>query len=123
MIPYADYEYYTVTYGGTVLDPDGALKALTDASCTVDVLTYCRIDSLQSLTAFQSDIVRRVTCMLAEWQTENDDVLNNPCSSYSVNGVSASFGKGFGVRTVNGVTVPNRICSELVKTGLCYPGV
>ncbi len=123
MTPYADFEYYTDTYGGTVLDSDGAAVALRDASYTVDALTYCRIGSLQTLTAFRRDIVQRVTCMLAEWQTENADVLSNPYSGYSINGVSATFGKGVGVRTVNGTLIPNHIYSELVKTGLCYPGV
>lgn len=122
---YVDYNYYTETYGGTHIAESEAPRALQTASGVVDSLTYCRINSvgLESLTAFQQDIIKRVTCALADWQTENADILDNPYSSYSINGVAASWGKSAGVRQVNGVLVPTRIYAELIKTGLCYPGV
>lgn len=122
---YVDHNYYTETYGGDRIAASEATRALQTASNTVDSLTYCRISSagLESLTAFQRDIIKWVTCALADWQAENADILDNPYSSYSINGVAAAWGKSAGVRQVNGVMVPNQIYAELIKTGLCYPGV
>lgn len=122
---YVDYNYYANTYGGSAITAEEAPRALQRASNSVDSLTYCRITSrdLESLTSFQSDIVKRVVCMLAEWQHENADLLTNPYSSYSVNGVSATWGAGAAVRRVNGVMIPHEIYAELVKSGLCYAGV
>jgi hypothetical protein len=122
---YVDYKYYTETYGGDRIAASEAPRAFQTASNAVDSLTYCRINSagLESLTAFQQNVIKQVTCALADWQTENADLLDNPYSSYSINGVAATWGKSAGVRQANGVMVPNRIYAELVKTGLCYPGV
>lgn len=122
---YVDYKYYTETYGGNRIADSEATRALQTASDVIDSLTYCRINSvgLESLTAFQQDIIKRATCVLADWQTENADILDNPYSSYSINGVAATWGKSVGVRQVNGVLVPTRLYAELIKTGLCYPGV
>jgi hypothetical protein len=122
---YVDHYYYTETYGGKRIAASEAPTAFQTASDVVDSLTYCRINSvgLESLTAFRQDIIKRVTCALADWQTENADILDNPYSSYSINGVAATWGKSVGVRQVNGVLVPARIYAELIKTGLCYPGV
>ena len=122
---YVDYNYYTETYGGDRIAASEATRALQTAENVVDSLTYCRICSagLEALTAFQQEIIKWVVCAIADWQSENADILDNPCSSYSINGVAATWGKSAGVRQVNGVLIPNRIYAELVKTGLCYPGV
>ena len=122
---YADYSYYTDVYGGTVITAEESKKALQTASDTVDTLTYCRIVSrgLEALTDFQKGIIKRVVCSLADWQHENADILDNPYNSYSINGVSATWGNSVGVRKINGVMIPALIYSELIKTGLCYPGV
>jgi hypothetical protein len=122
---YVDYDYYTQTYGGTAITAENAPKAFQIASKTIDTLTYCRIveRGLEGLTAFQKDIVQWVVCSLAEWQTENEDILNNPYSSYSINGVSATWTPGTNIKCVNGVMLPSSIYAELVKTGLCYRGV
>lgn len=122
---YADYEYYTGTYGGSIITAENALKTLQNASDTVDVLTYCRIVSsgLEGLSEHQKSIVQKVTCALGEWQTENADLLSSPYSSYSINGVAATWGASAGVRKINGVMIPSNLYAELIKTGLCYPGV
>ena len=122
---YVDYEYYSKTYGGKIITADGAPKAFQGASDTVDVVTFCRIieRGLESLTSFQRDIVQRVVCALAEWQTEHSDIIDNPYSSYSINGVSASWGASQSVKCVGGVLIPSGLYAELVKTGLCYRGV
>jgi hypothetical protein len=122
---YVDFEYYSRTYGGKIITAEEAPKLLQNASDAVDTLTYCRIVSrgFAALTEFQRGIIQRVVCALAEWQSENADILDNPFDSYSINGVAVSWGKSVGVKTVNGVMIPNSIYSELVKTGLCYRGV
>lgn len=122
---YVDYKYYTETYGGTAITVENAPKTFQIASKTIDTLTFCRIveRGLEGLTAFQKDIVQWVVCALAEWQTENEDILNNPYSSYSINGVAATWTPGANIKNVNGVMIPASIYAELVKTGLCYRGV
>jgi hypothetical protein len=122
---YADYEYYINAYGGNTITAENASKTLQNASDTIDVLTYCRIVSrgFGSLSEHQRGIVQKVTCALADWQLENEDMLASPYSSYSINGVAATWGASAGVRKINGVMIPNNLYAELVKTGLCYPGV
>ena len=122
---YVDYKYYSETYGGTAITAENAPKAFQIASKTIDTLTYCRIveRGLEGLTAFQKGIVQWVACTLAEWQTENEDVLNSPYASYSINGVSATLASGANIKCINGTMIPSSIYSELVKTGLCYRGV
>ena len=122
---YVDYEYYSETYGGKIITAEDAPKALQKASDTVDVITFNRIveRGIEALTGFQRDIVQRVVCALAEWQTQNADIIDNPYSSYSINGVSASWGTSKSVKCVGGVLIPSGLYAELVKTGLCYRGV
>lgn len=122
---YVDYNYYVNTYGGNKITAENASEAFQAASETIDTLTYCRIVEcgLGGLTGFQKSTVERAVCKLAEWQAENADMLDNPYSSYSINGVSATWGTGAGVKQVNGVLIPTSIYAELVKTGLCFPGV
>lgn len=122
---YVDYNYYTDTYGGTRITASEATRAFQTASNAIDVLVYRRIDSddMEGLTAFQKGIVQNVACALADWQVENNDILMSPYSSYSINGVNATWGKSAGVRLINGVMIPANLYAELIKTGLCYPGV
>lgn len=121
---YADFEYYQNTFGGNVLTAENAAKALINASNTIDTLTFCRIRErgFERLSAFQKDIIQRSVCALAEWQTENEDILNSPISSYSINGVSVSMSAVGNVKKVSGVVLPTFIYSELMKTGLCFRG-
>lgn len=122
---YVDYEYYSKTYGGKIITAEEAPNLLQSASDAVDTLTFCRIVScgLDALTAFQRGIIQRVVCALAEWQHENADILDNPYNSYSINGVAASWGAAKGVKSIDGIMIPTRLYSELIKTGLCYRGV
>ena len=122
---YVDYGYYMDTYRGTAIPPEEADGAFLTASDTVDALTYCRISErgFDSLTAFQRSTIQRVVCRLADWQTDNADMLDSAYTNYAINGVSASWGAGAGVRRINGQTVPASVYAELVKTGLCFAGV
>lgn len=122
---YVDFNYYTDTYGGTVITAENASRAFQSASDTIDALTFCRIveRGFEALTAFQQGIIQRVACALAEWQIENADFLDSPYSSYSINGVAASWGNSQNVRNIGGTMIPARLYTELIKTGLCYRGV
>lgn len=122
---YANYSYYIDNYGGSLITVDEAAERLQTASDTIDTLTYCRIISygFEALTDFQKGIIQKAVCQLAEWQYKNADILDNPYNSYSINGVSASWGNSAGVRKINGVLIPSSIYAELIKTGLCYAGV
>ena len=122
---YVDLAYYLNTYGGRTITAENASRAFQNASDTIDTLTLCRIVAcgIDGLTPFQKGIVQRVACALAEWQEEHADMLDSPYSSYSINGVAATWGASPNVRNIGGTLIPSRLYAELVKTGLCYRGV
>ena len=118
---YADPDYYLKTYRGK-LDFDSANEALTKASMHIDSLTYNRIVDIgfENLTKYQQDVIKYSECMLADWETENEDYLNSILSNYSVNGASMSFtGNALGVVISNGVAVSRDVYMYLQKSGLC----
>ena len=88
----------------------------------IDTLTFNRIKDFNSLTEFQQRIVRRVHNRLTAYERENEDILDSQVQSYSLNGVSMSFGNQ-GVKNVCGVAIPSELYSLLVSTGLCYPAI
>lgn len=60
---YANYEYYSGTYGGTVPEPD-ILPRLRQAARDVDTLTFGRIHAvgLENLSAYQQEIIQECCC-------------------------------------------------------------
>lgn len=122
MESYADGTYYVEVYGGTSLGTDILGKALNDASRHIDALTFNRIvecGGINALTEFQKEIVRAVCCELAEWEYDNAEVINATISSYSLNGVSITYGNNDTMKRVNGVSIPYTLYSKLEMTGLC----
>ena len=119
--PYATPEYYTDTYGGTLILENDIGRALQIASRHIDSLTYNRIvgRGFSSLTQFQQDIIQDVVCQQADFETENADEINSILSSYSINGVSAQFGSSWNVFTDKGVTMKRDLYALLCQTGLC----
>ena len=118
---YAGIEYYKNTYKGNLEDAD-AEKALEKASRHIDTLTYNRIVGIgfENLTEFQQGIIKECECLMADWETENTDYINNMLSSYSLNGASMSFtGQSASATVVSGVAVSREIYSHLQKCGLC----
>lgn len=118
---YADLEYYKNTYEGTLEDAD-AKKALSKADRHIDTLTYNRIVEVgfDNLTEYQQGIIKECACLMAEWETENADYIENLLSSYSLNGASMSFtGSSASAFVQNGVAVSREIYSHLQKCGLC----
>ena len=88
----------------------------------IDTLTFNRIVDYNSLTDFQKGVISRVHKRLTEFEKENEDVLNSQLSSYSLNGVSMSFG-GQSVKFICGIAIPTELYSLLLSTGLCYPAI
>ena len=119
--PYASPEYYTDTYGGTLILENDIERALQIASRHIDSLTYNRIvgRGFSSLTQFQRDIIQDVVCQQADFETENADEINSILSSYSINGVSAQFGSSWNVFTDKGVAMKRDLYALLCQTGLC----
>lgn len=120
-VPYATEDYYTDTFKGEVLDYEVAEKSLRTASRHIDSLTFNRIvgRGFSNLTPFQQDIIREVCCELAEFEYENDDLIRNVLQSYSINGVSMSFGNSWNVKVISGVAIRSDIYDKLAQTGLC----
>ena len=120
-VPYATPEYYTDTYGGTLILENDIARALQIASRHIDSLTYNRIvgRGFSSLTQFQKDIIQDVVCQQADFETENADEINSILSSYSINGVSAQFGSSWNVFTDKGVAMKRDLYALLCQTGLC----
>ena len=120
--PYATPEYYTDTYGGTLILENDIERALQIASRHIDSLTYNRIvgRGFSSLTQFQRDIIQDVVCQQADFETENADEINSILSSYSINGVSAQFGSSWNVFTDKGVAMKRDLYALLCQTGLCF---
>lgn len=120
-VPYATPEYYTDTYGGTLILENDIARALQSASRHIDSLTYNRIvgRGFSSLTQFQQDIIQDVVCQQADFETENADEINSILSSYSINGVSAQFGSSWNIFTDKGVAMKRDLYALLCQTGLC----
>lgn len=117
---YATVEYYKKTYKGNLDDAD-AEKALNKASRHIDALTFNRIVGIgfDNLTEYQQGIIKECECMMADWETENADYIDNMLTSYSLNGASMSFtGSSAGAALVDGIVVSRDIYSHLQKCGL-----
>lgn len=118
---YADAEYYTSSYGGSSIPENEILKQLNKAGRQIDTLTFCKIRGrgFENLTSFQQEQVKYVECLLADFLFENEEELESMLASYSINGVSMSFGDSVNIVKKQGVLLRTDIYAELVKTGLC----
>ena len=117
---YADYEYYTTEYKGT-LPEEEAVKALKQASRHIDTLTYNRIvgAGFERLTAFQQGIIKETVCMMADFEHNNASMINSLINSYGINGASISFsGESANCQIVNGIIVQRDVYDALSLTGL-----
>ena len=119
--PYATPEYYTDTYGGTLILENDIGRALQIASRHIDSLTYNRIvgRGFSNLTAFQQETIQEVVCQQADFEYENADEINTILHGYSINGVSAQFGSSWNVFTDKGVAMKRDVYALLSQTGLC----
>ncbi len=120
MSNYADITYYQNTYKGTKIPEKQIEEKLKEASQHIDTLTYNRIvgRKFENLTKFQQEIIKEVVCRLADFEYENEDILQTTLSSYSINGVSMGFDKSWNVEIQNGIAIPKKDYSLLSQTGL-----
>ena len=121
MASYVSKEYYLNTYKGKIIPDDEIEKKLEDASMDVDTLTFNRIVArgFDNLTTFQKDIIKKVVCKLADFEFENEDMINCVLQNYSLNGVSMQFGSSWNVLVQNGIAVKRDTYQILCQTGLC----
>lgn len=112
-------EYASLGY--TLIPECERIDALKRASRHVDSLTFNRIvaKGFECLTKFQQDAIKEVICEQADFEYENDDMINTVLSSYGINGVSMSFGQNWNVHIENGVAMKQDTYSLLKQTGLC----
>ena len=119
--PYVKADYYRDTYKGSAVPEENLEKALRMASRHIDSLTYNRIvgQGFSNLTDFQQEIVREVCCLQAEFEYENADLIESVLKSYTINGVSMSFGESWNIKVENGVAIRRDVYNMLCQTGLC----
>ena len=116
---YVTVEEYKKNYNDIPDDSIG--KSLKKASRHIDTLTFNRIQGIgfNNLTEFQKEIIKEVTCELANFEYENEDVITSVLSSYSINGVSMAFGDSWNIEVFKGVAIPTELYETLSQTGLC----
>ncbi|MFQ7001813.1 MAG: hypothetical protein ACLRRH_11120 [Clostridium sp.] len=117
--PYATVEEYKKNYSD--IPDENIEKSLKKASRHIDTLTFNRIQGIgfDNLTEFQKEIIKEVTCELASFEYENEDVITSVLNSYSINGVSMSFGDSWNIKVLKGVAIPTELYETLSQTGLC----
>lgn len=120
--PYLSVEEY-FDCGGLI--DDDTEKHLIQASRHIDSLTFNRIVArgFENLTEFQQEIIKTVCFDMANFEYENFDLINSVLQSYSINGVSMTFGNSWNVTVQGGVAIRRDIYELLCTTGLCYRGI
>lgn len=119
MEPYVDEMYYKENYLG-ILDTEDLAKRLKEASQQVDMLTFNRIrgKGFDNLTSFQQSVIKEVICQHVDFVYENQDMIDSVLQSYSINGVSMSFGQSWNIEVMNGVAMKRSTYELLKQTGL-----
>lgn len=106
--------------------PEGSAtqQELEAAEYDIDSLTFNRIVSrgFDRLAEWQKELVTRAVCLQADFLHEYGELLNNPLSSYAINGVSMSWDKSMLVQQ-DGVNTLRSIYALLQQTGLTYRGL
>lgn len=120
--PYVTPDYYFDEYKGSVLQECADINQwLRKASRHIDSLTYNRIASrgISGLTPFQQEVIREVVCLQADFEYENEEVIETVLSSYSINGTSMQFTQSWNVYADKGVAMKKDTYALLSQTGLC----
>lgn len=113
-------EYKTLNSDGTATENDLLL-----AEYDVDSLTFNRIrgaGGITELTELQQELVKRAVAQQADFRHEYAEMLNNPLSSYGINGVTMAWDKSVLVQQ-SGVFTTNAVISLLRQTGMTYRGL
>lgn len=126
-ISYADYSFYTQTYHGNGFDNEAAaMPFLNKASDAVRRAIRYR-DELVAPTAFQTEHLKRATCLTADFfNTQgNDGIVAGSVSGYTIGDVSMQLGGGNDADSNAMATygVSQRAYEELIVTGYLYRGI
>lgn len=120
--PYVTSEYYFNEYHGTILKECAEInQILRQASRHIDSLTYNRIigGGISNLTPFQQDVICEVVCQQADFEFENEEVIETVLSSYSINGTVMQFTQSWNVYADKGVAMKKDTYALLSQSGLC----
>lgn len=113
--------YFQEKYEGAI--PEELLpEAIYNSSRHIDSLTFNRIiaKGYDNLTDFQKEILSIVCKKQAEFEYENESLIQSVLSSYSINGVSMGIDQnGWNVFVQNGVVMQRSTYGLLKQTGLC----
>lgn len=107
----------------TYIEQQGGNEYEIRAAQHIDILTFNRILDFDTLTETQEDLISQVHSRLTAFEKENEDLINSYLNSYSINGVSMSFGQNWNLKIIAGVAIPYDLYSMLLATGLCYPAI
>nr|DAK22182.1 MAG TPA: Head Tail Connector Protein [Caudoviricetes sp.] len=116
---YASKEQYLSEHN--IIPDEQIIKRLKQASRHIDSLTFNRIVArgFEGLTEFQQAIIIDACCDMADFEYENEDMINCVLQNYAVNGVSMQFGSSWNVLVQNGIAIKRDIYQLLCQTGLC----
>ena len=120
--PYVTSEYYLDEYKGTELQECADInQRLRKASRHIDSLTFNRIVScgISRLPPFQQEVIREVVCLQADFEHENEEIIETVLSSYSINGTAMQFTQSWNVYADKGVAMKKDTYALLSQTGLC----
>lgn len=124
-ISYADYDFYTNTYHGTQFDSsEAAMPFLNKASD--DVRRAIRYkDELRNPTAFQTEHLKRATCLAADFfnETGSSGAMASGVTGYSIGDVNMQLGGVSDKSAMETYGVPQRAVDELIVTGYLYRGI
>jgi len=113
-------EYDNLFPGGTASEAD-----LSQAEYDVDALTFNRVRAaggISKLTELQQELVTRAVYLQADFRHEYGDLLENPLSSYGINGVSMQWDRSVLIQE-GPVRTTSAVVSLLQQTGLTYRGL
>lgn len=109
-------------YGALYPDEEITQQELDRAEDDVNALTFGRAEAYaDDFPARIREILTRAVCMQAHWLHEYGAMLDNPLSSYGINGVSMSWREDAVVRR-GGVVTSNQVYALLTTAGLTYRG-
>jgi hypothetical protein len=109
------------------LFPEGEASdsELSQAEYDVDALTFNRVRAaggISELTELQQELVKRAVCLQADFRRDYADLLDNPLSSYGINGVSMQWDRSVLIQE-GPVRTTSAVVSLLQQTGLTYRGL
>lgn len=123
MTIYADFDYYSDTYGGTEISKDDFTRLIRQASAYLDMVTFGRIDDVWS----EDDRVKDCACAVAEYCKRRSEMEDGSAvSSLSIGEETVSY--ALPEAYTNPESFRKAITTDVIRmylgnTGLLYRGV